>query len=166
MASKGLSGRRVLSERLRGMRFMKQKEEREHRERLEREQRGREEGMYWTLEGAEGKEDEEELLGPIVIDEGGMGDNTFLGRRGRRTFGNMNEDEGGEDGEIMEDVKEKSGERRKERKARQEDTRREKDMLFGGLQGGVKKRDNLGLNFTKGGRKQEERRDERRAGYK
>lgn len=86
MATNTRPGRRSLSDRLRGMRFMKHKEETEIREKLAAEQQAREKAAHWTLDTVD---DREENM-PIVLIEDGVSDNPMLGRAGRQSFGNFN----------------------------------------------------------------------------
>lgn len=86
MASGNRPGRRSLSEKLRGMRFMQQSAESELREKLAAQQEAREKAAHWTLEGADGEND----TFPIVVIEEGLSDNPMLGQTGRQSFGNFN----------------------------------------------------------------------------
>lgn len=92
---KGGGPKRTLSERLKGMRFMKQREEAATRERLLAEQEKREAEAHWSVEGvADVKDTKNNDMMPIIVFEQGVceendeedGD-VFLGRR---SFGMFN----------------------------------------------------------------------------
>lgn len=82
------SGRLMLSERLRNMRFMKERQETDFRAKLEQEQIEREKAAHWTLE-ADGTVDTEDLT-PLVIEEESIGMPDVSRRVGRHSFGNFN----------------------------------------------------------------------------
>lgn len=137
MASDARPARRILSDRLRGMRFMKQKEEKDLRDKLCAEQKAREQAVRWTVKG---KDDAAEERGPIVITEDGMGDNPMQGRLGRRSFGKFAKSGGGggekgEGGQVKEEgtteMAEGGERRRKDRK----------EAFRGLLKGGVVKKE-------------------------
>lgn len=77
--------RRSLSDKLRGMRFMKQREERDVREKLEADQRSREHAAHWTVPAGDADADS-----PLVVLEAGVSDNPMAGRAGRQSFGRFN----------------------------------------------------------------------------
>lgn len=151
MASNTRPARRILSDRLRGMRFMKQKEEKELRDKLCAEQKAREQAVHWTLKS----EDEvTQERGPIVIIEDGVGDDPMQGRLGRRSFGKFRKS-GREEGEG------KKGEKEKEREGvdvegvrvgAEMEGRRRKEMkggLGGLLKGAVVKKESRAVQLRK-----------------
>lgn len=81
-------GRVLLSERLRNMRFMRERGETDFRAKLEKEQREREKSAHWTLE-TEGDDVEDDRT-PLVIVEDSLAMPDMISCVGRQSFGKFN----------------------------------------------------------------------------
>lgn len=84
MALKG----RSLSTRLRGMRFMRERDEADLRDRLAREQKQRDAAAQWTIEGADG--DQNDLSTVVIIDDAPGSDSPSVPLVARQSYGKFN----------------------------------------------------------------------------
>lgn len=82
-------GRVILSERLRNMRFMREREETDVRAKLEEEQREREKAAHWTLETDQANE-EHDRTPLVIVEDTFTSPSSSSAYSGRQSFGKFN----------------------------------------------------------------------------